>query len=217
VGAVVRETLDKHAAIFERASESMPRERLIGLVGELLVLRDLSLYNSNAILHWSGPHGGHHDFEFPGDAIEVKTRLASSQAVIHVNGMEQLEFAAGTRLWLVTRELVESEAGESIGDVLRQLAASGCSEDALAQRLGAYGLSLDDPRLNEIRHSARRPTAFEVRAGFPRLVSSSFVKSEVPAGVERIEYVLRLSALSRWSVTDEDWRTEIARIASTAQ
>ena len=216
-GVVVRETLDKHAAIFERAAEAIPRDRLVGLAGELLLLRDFTLHSSNAVSHWSGPCGGHHDFEFPADAIEVKTRLASSQAVIHVNGLEQLEVAAGTRLWLFTRELVESESGDSVGDVLRQLTASGCSAEALTQRLAAYGLALDDPRLNEVRHSARPPTVFAVRAGFPRLVPSSFVESELPSGVEGIEYVLRIAALSQWRATDDDWRKEIARIASTAQ
>ena len=216
VGELVVKTLERHAEMFERASGAIPQSRILGLFGELLVLRDLASHNSKAVGNWSGPLGGHHDFEFPHDAIEVKTRLASSQALIHVNGVEQLDHTPGTRLWLIVNELVESETGESSADLLGQLRELGCDEGPLSERLGVYGFEIDDPRLGELRFASRVATTFEVAEGFPRLVVKSFVHARLPSGIESIEYTLRIAALSQWRVVDADWRREIARIASTS-
>jgi hypothetical protein len=216
VGELVVKTLERHAEMFERASVAIPETRILGLIGELLVLRDLACYDRSAVENWSGPLGGHHDFEFPCDAIEVKTRLASSRALIHVHGVEQLDSTSGTRLWLVVNELVASETGESLADLLSQLLELGCSAVALSHRLGAYRLEIDDPRLGEARFASRVATVFEVVPGFPRLVAESFLRGRVPSGVESIEYVLQVAALSQWRVDDVDWRKEIARIASTS-
>lgn len=216
-GEVVLATLENHASIFDRASSVVSPEKLIGLMGELLLLRDLSASNRDAVRHWSGPAGGHHDFEFPYDAVEVKTRLASSQGLIHINGVEQLESAAGIQLWLVTRELVESESGESPAHVIRQLLEIGVGREALQDRLGMLGIVLDDPQLATRRYVARAAVVFSVAAGFPRIVQGSFAQSEIPAGVERIDYNLRVAALAPWRVHDEEWRREVGRIASTAQ
>jgi hypothetical protein len=103
-----------------------------------------------------------------------------------------------------------------LADLLSQLLELGCSAVALSHRLGAYRLEIDDPRLGEARFASRVATVFEVVPGFPRLVAESFLRGRVPSGVESIEYVLQVAALSQWRVDDVDWRKEIARIASTS-
>lgn len=216
VGELVTKTLERHAEMFERAGDTIPQSRTLGLFGELLLLRDLASHNSSSARNWSGPLGGHHDFEFPCDAIEVKTRLASSQALIHVNGVEQLDVTAGTRLWLVVNELVESESGESSADLLGRLRELGCDVGVLAHRLGMYGFKMDDPRLGESRFVSKDAMVFEVVEGFPRLVAQSFAQAQVPSGVESVNYTIRIAALLQWRVADADWREESLRIASTS-
>ena len=217
VGDVVRATLDRHASIFERAHEGMDREELIGLFGELLTLESLAAHQAGAIRNWTGPSLGRHDFVFAQDAIEVKSRLASSPAIVRIHGAGQLDSPAEVQLWLVTWELVSGGSSSlSAAELIERVLALGVDRALLGELLAAVGTSVDAEQLRSERFTPRDPQVFVVKTGFPRVTPHHPIEGGIPAGIERLEYDLRLTALDRWRVAGPEWRREVARIASTA-
>lgn len=71
--------------------QRLSEERQIGLLCELLILKELSKINAvNAINSWRGPFGEKHDFIFSDWSFEVKGTMSRSQTHI-INGIDQLE------------------------------------------------------------------------------------------------------------------------------
>src|SRR5690349_2856263 len=52
--------------------QTVPDHRILGLVGELLILRNLVRVSPSAIDAWTGPYEQRHDFRHVGHAMEVK-------------------------------------------------------------------------------------------------------------------------------------------------
>lgn len=218
VGDVVRATLDRHASIFERAHDGLSREELIGLVGELLTLESLAAHRVGAIRNWTGPRRGHQDFVFGQDSIEVKARLAGSTDLVRIHGAAQLSSPADVRLWLVTWELVSGGASAvSAADLIQRLLTLGVDRTILEELLSEMGTGPHDERLRSEGFTPRAPQVFAVTSDFPRITPHHPIEGGIPAGVERLEYDLRLGALDRWRVAGPEWRREVARIASTAE
>ena len=91
--------LRRWQSLLEKARDDLlTTSRIIGLVGELLVLRDLLLPRMNtfdAVQAWRGPYGDEQDFLLAGRIIEVKTQLSTSDRYLSVSSEEQLDTASG--------------------------------------------------------------------------------------------------------------------------
>ena len=91
------------------AGLQLGRDALAGLFGELLVLLDLTRTGPTAgVAAWAGADNARHDFRTADTALEVKTTLADTGAVVAVHGLNQLDEPDGGSLHLhfVRLELV---------------------------------------------------------------------------------------------------------------
>src|SRR5690606_11956509 len=76
------------------ARDSVPtldKNTIVGLFGELIVLRELARINPLAWRTWTGPDKGRFDFFGSGNALEVKTSLQRQGLVLSIHGHDQLD------------------------------------------------------------------------------------------------------------------------------
>src|SRR5207302_1095016 len=96
-------------------------EGLVGLYCELLVLRDLTRRDARAVIAWTGPLGTPFDFTSGSFAIEAKGVMGAGWDVV-IHGLNQLDVAAGTDLWLCVYQLQQVESdGASVPDLIDDL------------------------------------------------------------------------------------------------
>ncbi|PWU43461.1 PD-(D/E)XK motif protein [Micromonospora globispora] len=173
--AAVSDTLRSLGKLLTR-DEALPRDREIGLVGELLTLLGLSevVGPALAVAAWRGPHAEEHDFGLSGCDVEVKT--ASSEERIHwIRSLTQLQPSADRALWLVSHQLTEASPGDGwrVGDLVtaaRKAASEANVRDELDRRLAAAGWADPFTELCRTRWRRRFPSAAYLVAGdFPAL------------------------------------------------
>jgi len=153
-------------------------DRVIGLIGELLVLEHVldSRGEAVAIPAWLGPHAEQHDFGFETFDAEVKT--TTSEARSHIIGSEtQLEPVPGRPLYLVSIQLTRAGGAvtgftlpDVIGRVRDRLDETARTFDSALEGLGwADG----DADLYPTRYEPRStPRAYLVDDGFPAITSA---------------------------------------------
>lgn len=195
--AAARSTIDDFRLLLTPARLiGVERERVAGLVGELLILNRLLDRSPSAWRCWRGPMGNRHDFRAGDTSMEVKASLRADASRISINGLEQLEAPSGGTLHLL-HLVLEPVAGGTLGvSVLGSSALSKADEPnkvrTLLERLGCDDIDAED--WNAHLFSLGGESFYEVGDGFPRLVGSMLKAGKSPAGVSDISYRIDLSA-----------------------
>jgi hypothetical protein len=178
----------------------LSHEELRGLFAELHVLRWIyGAYRgkADAVEGWCGPDQAHHDFVFDELALEVKSLIARDRNTVRISSEDQLEKDVGT-LFLFTVFL--SAAGGGPSQSVNALVALMEEELASSSALGEFRLKLaragyvrlddyDQPGFAVIDMKAYR-----VADDMPRIV-----RSELPAGVSRVQYQIALESLAPYA------------------
>lgn len=195
VGGAIGRVLGRWRELLDReASPVLSLEQLIGLFGELWVLRRLLAEEQAALRRWTGPLGGRHDFTGVGLSLEIKSTLRREGRVIEVHGLEQMEAPPSGRLFLTLLRLEQSEGGESVPDLVAAVAAVAHDHLELERRLAAAGYDRHyEAQYQEVRFLVLERTSWKVDEGFPRIVRSSFVGGAMPAGTLALRYRIDLS------------------------
>jgi hypothetical protein len=186
------ERLDAWRLFLRTLTGGMGRSEVVGLLGELLVLRQLVERRPDLLTKWRSPDGGLHDFENMGHALEVKTTIGPGSR-IHISTLDQLDMAGLERLDLLHVRLFESEAGECIDEIVRSI-QDQLLPDAIREFANALlrrGLRPDDQSARSgLRVRLQQITAYAVTDGFPH-----FGRSDVPAEIVDAAYSLELGPL----------------------
>jgi len=185
----------------------LSRSEQIGLWGELWFLRSYliqTLGADSAVHAWRGPDGANQDFEFSGQAIEVKTSSANPEGRVHISNMLQLVDDGLDALYLRHISVsMHREAGVSLPDLILRVRndLGTCSS---AQQLFEAKL-FDAGYLDSEEHYYRRmglavlsETTYRVTDGFPRLLPG-----DLPPGVGDVQYVLSLGACQEFAVAPD--------------
>jgi len=99
---VCRRVLNQWREFLTREISQVPeKSKLIGIWGELWMLRQLTQRAPNAINVWTGPHGGRFDYYAGTTALEVKSSLQRKGTTVTIHGHEQLDLPNGGSLFLV--------------------------------------------------------------------------------------------------------------------
>lgn len=185
----------------------------IGLVGELLFLRDelLPRYGERAIMFWEGPAGGDQDFCIRDTVYEVKTQTGTVIRPIRISLPEQL-WPGMPNMYLVLTRLGPAGSGTAgidlrslvnqISDLLLETATLELFEERLQQ---AGYLPLAD--YDQYVYGLAGRTFFKVREGFPRLPLEA-----VPSGVVDVRYSIEPEACRPFQVTPE-WPDSVEEAA----
>jgi hypothetical protein len=156
---------------------------------------------SAAIEQWRGPFGARHDFEQIGHSVEAKATLSTRGPIHRINGLDQLAPPnEGALLFFSLRARDEAGASNSLADLVLQCrGAISADADALTRFESALLLAGYSPVYEEeYRKRHLRVTAeelFKVETDFPRITAATFADG-VPAGVERVDYEINLSAFA---------------------
>lgn len=189
---VVAKVLEDWRALIQKALADISRDAVIGIVGELEVLRELTQRTDQAIQTWTGPTGSVHDFVNSGSAIEVKSTASVDAAVVRVSNLDQLDPSTVTELHLCVVHLRESVDGPTIDDRLEELVSAGVPDIELEHRLGLLGYVRGMSDAIATRYEVRSLRWWHVGDDFPGLRSSD-VRPERLRAVGRVSYDLMLA------------------------
>lgn len=190
--SLVLTRLESWRQFLRSVGAGMSRGELVGLVGELQLLRQFVARSASTLSTWRAPEDGLHDFENVGHALEVKTTLGSGSRV-HISKLDQLSDAGLERLDLVHVRLYESAQGETVDEIVEDIAAALATEEArqrFSDALLRRGLEPAARRSPELRTSLQHIAAFHVADGFPRIL-----RQDVPPAISEATYVLEISHL----------------------
>ncbi len=196
IGEVVTNTIDDFRALLVPQFQRMPeRNRIAGLVAELIVLNRMLEISNDAWRTWSGPAGDRHDFRARDTSLEVKASLRSGNNLVTINGLEQLEPPDGGTLHLLHIILEPVEGGLlNIASLGAQALAKASNPSELRELLLAVGCG-DVHELEWNRYAFRLEfeQLYSVSSDFPRITPSRFIGGEVPPGICDATYQIDLA------------------------
>ena len=206
---IILNRLRRWQSLLERVRDRLlSRPQLIGLVGELMVLRDLLLPRMDsldAVQSWRGPYGDEQDFLLVGSLVEVKSQLSTSDGHIPVSSEHQLDTRSGPII--VCHQTLDLAAEYQEGaSSLNQLVSS------MSQKISSGGhtamevfwaalLEAGYWRREEYDTSywlLNRRSFYEVVEGFPRLTAEG-----VGVGIDQVQYRISLSACTGFEISEE--------------
>lgn len=210
-----RQALDDWRTLLRTATDGPSREKVIGLVGELEVLRLLALHSPAAALDaWRGPSKSVHDFVRGGDELEVKTTTSVAGNTISVSNIDQLDPGLVDALHLVVVHAIANEASASLDDRIDQLISMGIPRGELLRKIDDAGYVYESGTQIDDRYEVRSVRAWRVDEAFPGLRADE-VGPRRMKGVSKVKYDLNLdsapdplsdndfeSLFSNWLVVD---------------
>lgn len=187
-----------------RPGQLLSAEEVRGLFAELAFLEELlhsGFAASAAVEAWLGPERSHQDFIYGNTAVEVKSLSGAERSTVRISSEDQLESLNDALFLRIHRlsDLPEAPGARSLNALVDfiqgRLAATGALE-AFDRRLVTHGYaSLPDYDMPEFVVTETR--TYRVDSGFPRLA-----RSELPAGIGKVTYDIRLEAIAPWLCDD---------------
>lgn len=169
--------------------------QLMGLVGELSIVKRIVDVEPGAVAAWVGPFGQRHDFRFGEKALEVKTSGRSDAGRLSINGFHQMYPPEGGNLHLAHVRLERADGGAlSVSSLCSAILEAGADPALLHSALGEVGC--EDPfstRWNRTSFSFEGIDFYRVESGFPRLSPDEFADGVLPPGVASVSYDIDLS------------------------
>lgn len=202
-------TLDElhrwHEMLKRRLEKRLTRSERIGLVGELLFLRDelLPRMGLAAALHaWTGHERHEQDFVIGSTIFEVKTQVVTADRMIRISSEDQLDPVQG-RILICNQGIAPSPEGSTgsctLNSIAKELADLAKETGGVATNLlgiGMLGAGYEPhPEYNEETWIPVDRALFEVRDEFPRIE-----RGDLRPGVEQVRYRIRVSDCQEFAV-----------------
>jgi hypothetical protein len=178
------------------ATPRLDKNGIIGLYGELLILDRLQEFDARkAAEAWTGPTGGRYDFQRGSLMLEVKTATARRGRPFVVHGLDQLEVAPHSKLFLCWIRLeVGVDRGTSLRSLAERVLDGSQNRSSIEQKLRNLGYDLDQqelfelPLLNELERRLYR-----VDDRFPTLTRTNLIGGDLPRGILAVSYEVDLA------------------------
>lgn len=191
-----------------RRNRILTRSEIIGLVGELLFLRDVlavRLGYGQAVRCWNGPEGHEQDFVVGSSIHEVKTQIVTADRRIRISSEDQLDPVQG-RIFICNQGLAPVSDIEPNGRSLNSLVSEIREAAASA---GGGSMELFEIALLAANYEERAEYEeetwllvdrawYEVSGDFPRIE-----RGDLRPGVEAVTYSIRVSDCGGY-VSDEE-------------
>lgn len=189
--------------LFQKTSgRDVSKEKLMGIFGELLVLKDIvgPKYGINAaILAWGGPDSQSKDFTVSDTWYEVKTIGANSDS-IRISSLTQLASTIPGHLLVVRAEAVSPEySGNCFStiDIIKQillLVSDEAVENTLISKIQSTGIDVFGKETS-IKFDVKSVTSYSVSDGFPRITDTNVLYSEIT----EVQYTISRAAITRFA------------------
>jgi len=193
--------------LLEASSRGLSKSAQKGLFGELTVLIHLlssaSLDSQLVLNSWMGPDGGTRDFEFGSTGIEVKTTTAKGLLTVRISSERQLEVIAVDRLFLWCVSIERSDNGVDLNQKVQEVEACISADPELIEifksKLMRLGYLEVDKHRYLTRFFSRDEHVFDIKEGFPRIVSENIQNS-----VFDVAYSIDIEACEKWRITKNE-------------
>lgn len=210
--SIIKSIEDFRELLKEELSENIPENKILGVIGELEVVRRLSTYHNSAIETWVGPYEQRHDFRRGIHALEVKTSSRSDVKKVSIHGIDQLSPPNGGVLHLVHVRIERVQGGPlSVRELYKNIISLGVNPELLHNCLKLLGCN--NPLSNSWNYcsfSLEGISVYAVIDGFPRIIDSSFIEESSKEGISSLRYDIDLSTAYKFEVS----KVEIDKIFS---
>lgn len=189
--------------LFQKAtSHDISREKLLGVFGELTVLKDMVApkYGINAAVQaWGGSDMQSKDFTVDNTWYEVKTVGANADS-IHISSLTQLSSEYTGHLVVVRAEAVSPEFKgkcSAIIDLVKEILLTISDENIenmLIRKIHGIGIDIFGSEATD-RFDVKSITSYTVSEGFPRITSRNIPCSEIIG----VQYEISAAAISRFA------------------
>jgi hypothetical protein len=196
-------------------------EEILGLAGELLLLRSLVSASPHLWQGWNGPLGSARDYSWGTVDIEAKASRMAGESRLTVNGLDQLEPEVGRELMIHHVVLTNNPMGTiDIPALVDEIRAQISDPEGFDERLASAGY-LSEQKDLWLEHSftLHATCIYRVSDDFPRIRKSDFPEGTLPAGVAKLRYDILLSNCAdfRLSTSEGDaFFLELARSVEPA-
>ena len=203
----ISQTWRWHHLLRGGSSKLLSVEEQKGLIGEILVLREIlipQLGARDSIKSWTGPGGAPKDFEIGNKCIESKARRSAATPFVSISSEFQLDDSSVEELFLHVCEINNAPPGTSGGFNITTIAAGIRDildeddpnsalefESLLNQRGFDFGQDYSKNIFVEGDHSI-----YEVKGNFPRITAS-----DMRSGVARVVYTVSLQQCEPYHIT----------------
>ncbi len=190
-------------AKFFQPAAKMSVESARGLFAELLTLKDYAIpkFGQNeAVNCWRGPLGGHQDFVFGNEAVEVKS-VHSDGIEVKISSEHQLTFDGDFTLRIYKIADSDNGPGTTLSELVTSISSqfNGDTKSKFLDLVSGLGFSLDEPLCATIKFLKLDLSIFDVKQdGFP-----SIKVGDLPPGIGKVSYSLALHAIKPYAVENE--------------
>jgi hypothetical protein len=200
-----RRVLDEWRALLKAVSQRLTRETVIGLVGELEVLRLLASHNPvGAVDAWRGPSKSVHDFVRADTELEVKTTTSIDGNFVSISNIDQLDPSLVTSLHLVVVHAREDSTAPGLDERIDELVGLGVPRETLLTKMATAGYVYGTGVSVEDRLQVRSVRGWIVGDSFPGLRRADLGEVRLK-GVSRIRYELALDSAPK-RLSDEEFQ-----------
>jgi len=185
-------------------AQHLSAEQVQGLFAELAYLTELigRTGTEHAVEAWKGPEKSHQDFIYGNTAVEIKSLSGVERSTVRISSEDQLESLNDNLFLRIYRlsSMPDAPAARSLNTIVEEvqnLLDSAKAVEGFEAKLVAHSY-LPLPEYDAPRFIISDIQTFSVEDAFPRLV-----RSELPEGVERVGYDIRLESIEEF-VCDPD-------------
>lgn len=184
--------------MFSSNNKILSEPEILGLIGELLFLNNVSLNmysNVDALNGWSGPEPTHKDFSYGDDWYEIKSINDSKNSII-ISSIEQLDSPNVGRLIVYKFEKMSSSFnGISLNNLVKDInnqLVDLLEKDIFAAKLADAGYMYNEVYDNYV-YNLISVTKYIVDSNFPRLEAIN-----LPKEISKIKYEILLPMIERF-------------------
>lgn len=178
----------------------MSENEIMGLVGELLYLKDYIVPNygaETALDCWVGPDKTHKDFSVETDWFEIKA-INTGKETIRISSIEQLDAEINGHLVVYKLERMSpSFHGISLNmlvEMIVNILKSRILVDIFYNKLSNYGYNFSSDYDNYV-YSVANPDTYLVTSSFPKMS-----RGNLPLAIGKIQYELFLSEIEPYKI-----------------
>lgn len=187
--------------MFYGSSKLLNENEIMGLIGELLFLKEYAIDKfgiSTALKGWSGPEPTHKDFSYGDNWYEIKT-INSHKNTVFISSMEQLDSESNGWLFVYRIEKMSPSfnginLNRLVGSVMKSLDLD-TDRDMFVEKLKQVGYSYSEVYDNYV-YNFISVDYYLVENGFPRIKAD-----QVALGIGKVQYEILLPLIEKYKVT----------------
>lgn len=184
--------------MFYGSSKLLNENEIIGLIGELLFLKNYAVgkYGTTTGLNgWSGPEPTHKDFSYGDDWFEIKT-INSFKNSVFISSIEQLDSENDGHLVVYRMEKMSPcfngiSLNKLVGEIMQSLPLD-TDKDIFVEKLKQVGYAYNEVYDNYV-YNFLSVDSYLVGNDFPRLKAD-----RMPAGIGKVQYEVLLTLVEKY-------------------